>query len=173
MLQLATEGGPAAAETNAQARLYPVPNGRAPLTQPLPARRLVIPSIELDSKVIPIGTTVDRTGQVVWETAAFAVGHHKGTAGPGQVGNMVLSGHISSPAEGQVFHRLPEVQVGDGFIVGTDDKQFLYRVTETKTVLPQEVSVLAATPTPTATLITCVPDHVYSHRLVVSAELVG
>jgi sortase (surface protein transpeptidase) len=32
--------------------------------------------------------------------------------------------------------------------------------------------VLEQTPDPTATLITCVPDGIYSHRLVVTARLV-
>src|SRR5438876_585171 len=106
------------------------------------------------------------------ETAPFAVGQHKGLAGPGQNGNMVLSGHISSPNEGAVFHHLPDLKVGEGVIVGTEERQYLYRVVDVKTVTPDEVSVLDQTPDPTVTLITCVPDGIYSHRLVVTARLV-
>ena len=85
---------------------------------------------------------------------------------------MVLSGHISSPNEGAVFHGLPEMEVGQGVIIATDERQYLYRVTEVKTVTPDQVQVLDQTPDPTATLITCVPDGIYSHRLVVTARLV-
>jgi LPXTG-site transpeptidase (sortase) family protein len=157
--------------TDAEMHVVPVPT-KPPIAAALPARRIIIPTLGLDSKVIQLGTKLDRRGQVAWETAPFAVGQHRGLAGPGQNGNMVLSGHISSPSEGAVFHGLPEVQVGQGVIVATDERQYLYRVTDVKTVTPEEVSVLDQTPTPTATLITCVPDGVYSHRLVVTARLV-
>jgi LPXTG-site transpeptidase (sortase) family protein len=158
--------------TDAEMHVVPVPNGKPPIAAALPARRLVIPTIGLDSKVIQLGTKLDRKGQIAWETAPFAIGQHKGLAGPGQNGNMVLSGHISSPNEGAVFHHLPDLKVGEGVVVATDERQYLYRVTEVKTVTPDEVSVLDQTPDPTATLITCVPDGIYSHRLVVTARLV-
>ncbi len=128
-------------------------------TQPVAEATLV--AAEPTPMLLPVPTT-----------APFAVGQHKGLAGPGQNGNMVLSGHISSPAEGAVFHSLPELKVGEGVIVGTDERQYLYRVTDVKTVTPDQVSVLDQTPDPTVTLITCVPDGIYSHRLVVTARLV-
>jgi LPXTG-site transpeptidase (sortase) family protein len=152
--------------------VLPVLSGKPPIAAALPARRVVIPTLGLDSKVIQLGTRLDRHGQLAWETAPFAVGQHKGLAGPGQNGNMVLSGHISSPNEGAVFHHLPDLKVGEGIIVGTEERQYLYRVVDTRTVTPDEVSVLDQTPDPTVTLITCVPDGIYSHRLVVTARLV-
>jgi LPXTG-site transpeptidase (sortase) family protein len=161
-----------AGSTDAEMHVVPVLSGKPPMAYTLPARRVVIPTIGVDSKVIQLGTKLDRKGQIAWETAPFAVGQHKGMAGPGQNGNMVLSGHISSPAEGGVFHLLPELKVGEGVIVGTEERQYLYRVTEVNVVTPDQVSVLDQTPDPTVTLITCVPDGIYSHRLVVSARLV-
>jgi sortase A len=166
-LPLAVAGG-----TDAEMHVVPVPSGKPPIAAALPARRIVIPTIGLDSKVIQLGTRLDRNGQIAWETAPFAVGQHKGMAGPGQNGNMILSGHISSPSEGAVFHSLPELQVGQGVVIATEERQYLYRVTDVKTVTPDQVSVLDQTPDPTATLITCVPDGIYSHRLVVTARLV-
>jgi LPXTG-site transpeptidase (sortase) family protein len=161
-----------AGSTDAQMHVLPVLNGKPPISPTLPARRVVIPTIGLDSKIIQLGTKLDRKGQLAWETAPFAVGQHKGLAGPGQNGNMILSGHISSPSEGNIFHSLPELKVGQGVIVATEERQYLYRVTDVKTVTPDKVEVLDQTPEPTATLITCVPDGIYSHRLVVTARLV-
>jgi LPXTG-site transpeptidase (sortase) family protein len=161
-----------AGSTDAEMHVLPVLSGKPPIAAALPARRIVIPTLGLDSKVIQLGTKLDRRGQLAWETAPFAVGQHKGLAGPGQNGNMVLSGHISSPNEGAVFHHLPDLKVGEGVIVGTEERQYLYRVVDVKTVTPDEVSVLDQTPDPTVTLITCVPDGIYSHRLVVTARLV-
>jgi len=152
--------------------VMPVLPGKPPIAAALPARRVVIPTIGLDTKVIQLGTTLDRKGQIAWETAPFADGQHKGLAGPGQNGNMVLSGHISSPNEGAVFHHLPDLKPGEGVIVSTEERQYLYRVVEVQTVTPDQVSVLDPTPDPTLTLITCVPDKIYSHRLVVTARLV-
>ena len=161
-----------AGSTEAEMHVLPVPSGKPPIAAALPARRVVIPTIGVDSKIIQLGTKLDRRGQIAWETAPFAVGQHKGLAGPGQNGNMVLSGHVSSPNEGGIFHHLPELKVGEGVIVSTDERQYLYRVVDVKTVTPDQVSVLDQTPDPTATLITCVPDGIYSHRLVVTARLV-
>ncbi len=41
-----------------------------------------------------------------------------------------------------------------------------------KVVTPDQISVLDQTSDATATLITCVPDGIYSHRLVITAHLV-
>ena len=70
----------------------------------------------------------------------------------------------------QICDAAGAVKVGDGIIVATADQQFIYRVAETQTVVPQAVEVLDSTDSYTLTLITCVPDGVYSHRLVVRAE---
>jgi LPXTG-site transpeptidase (sortase) family protein len=158
--------------SEAEMHVIPLVSGKLRISPALPARRVVIPTIGVDSKVILLGTKLDRNGHIAWETAPFAVGQHKGLAGPGENGNMVLSGHISSPAEGAVFHKLPQLKVDEGVIVTTEERQYLYRVTDVKTVTPDQVSVLDQTPDPTLTVITCVPDGIYSHRLVVTARLV-
>ena len=134
--------------------------------------RLQIPSIDLDTKVVPVGTRTDDRGQILWETAAFAAGHHKGSGLPGEAGNVVISGHISSPREGAVFNKLTQVEEGDGIVVSTADRQYLYIVVETKVVTPDAVDVLDPTDQSMVTMITCVPDGVYSHRLIVRAEAV-
>lgn len=163
--------GPALSAEEAMARVIPV---SGPLVQAGPRKpppvRIVIPSIGLDSKIVPVGIRTDAAGRLVWETAAFAVGHHRGTANPGEPGKVVLSGHISSPREGNVFHRLPELQVGAAVILYTVETAYLYRVVEREVVLPTEVRVLAPTGREQAVLITCVPDGIYSHRLVVTAD---
>lgn len=150
--------------------LAPRPSSLAART--LPPQRLVIPSIALDARIIPIGIRRDKDGNPVWETAPFAVGHHVGSANPGEPGNVVLSGHISSPREGAVFQQLPRVKPGDGLVVATSQQQFLYRVRDVSIVAPDAVELLDATPIPVVTLITCYPDGVYSQRLIVRAEAV-
>ncbi len=153
--------------------MVPVPQYQNLLPNTAPdAQWITIPSIGVDSKTVELGTKLDNNGVLVWETPNHAVGHHKGTANPGEAGNVVMSGHISSPVrgEGNVFHRLPEIAVGDEVVVITPLGRFHYEVIQKKVVLPDEISVMDPTPEPVLTLITCVPDLVYSHRLIVTAK---
>lgn len=172
-LPIPVVSGPAAALA-AQSQVIPPLHLRSrPYTNRLQVPdHLAIPSIGVDTKVVPVGTKTDDKGHTLWETAAFAVGHHKGSGLPGESGNVVLSGHISSPREGSVFSKLPQVKAGDGIIVSTAERQFLYVVVDTKVVTPDAVEVLDPTDQSMVTMITCVPDGVYSHRLVVKAEAV-
>ncbi|HLH25581.1 MAG TPA: sortase [Chloroflexota bacterium] len=167
---IAVAGGEAAAQSAVLPPLPPREGGF--VTRTLPPSRLIIPAIDLDSKVVPLGTTRDRAGKLVWETVPFAVGHHQGTANPGEPGNVVLSGHISSPHEGAIFKHLPEVKAGDAIIVATAQQQFLYRVRDTRVVTPAAVEVIQPTAEAILTLLTCVPDGIYTHRLVVRADAI-
>jgi sortase A len=159
---------------DAQAHVIPPlpPRSGAFTTRTLPAEKLTIPSIDLDARVIPLGTHYDRAGALAWETAPFAVGQHRGSANPGEPGNVVLSGHISSPSEGAVFNRLPQVKPGDSIVVATAQTRFLYRVWDVRVVAPTAVEFIEATDSSMATLITCYPDRIYSHRLIVRAQAV-
>lgn len=135
-----------------------------------PAVRISIPSIDVDAPVVELGTIRNEKGELVWETAKHAVGHHMGTAHPGERGNVVMSGHISSPVrgEGNVFSRLPELKVGETVVVQTAGETYRYRISDRRVVDPSEISVMNPTAAPILTLITCFPDWIYSHRLVVT-----
>lgn len=172
-LPIPVRSGPVAA-VSAQAQILPALQMRSrPYTNRLQApERLMIPNIDLDAKVVPVATKTDDKGNILWETAPFAVGHHKGSGMPGENGNVVLSGHISSPREGAIFHNLPKVEPGMGVILGTPDRQYLYTVVDTRVVTPDTVEVLDPSDKAIITMLTCVPDGIYSHRLVVRAEAV-
>lgn len=140
--------------------------------------KLRIQSIGLmDARVVEVGTRVEN-GQLVWVTADHAVGHHVGTALPGQAGNLVLSGHISSPVrgEGSIFKNLPNLKdkLGSRVSVQTaDGGWYHYEIKGTDVVLPADIWVLGPTPAPVVTLLTCVPDGVYTYRFVARGEFVG
>lgn len=134
--------------------------------------RVLIPGIDLDAKIIPIGVRVDEDGQLVWEAAPFAVGHHQESGLPGEPGNVVPSVHISSAREGAIFNRPPDVDLGDGIVVASAERQMPYRIVETRVVAPSAVEYIEPTEQAVATLVTCVPDGVYTERLIVRAELV-
>lgn len=145
-----------------------------PTQVPLPPRRITIPSIGVDARVVPIDTKWE-DGILVWDTADHAVGYHEGLGIPGVPGNTVLSGHISSPLKGQghVFRHLPEIKLGAEIILYTNSMVFRYQVVQTKVVTPDHSEVMDPTEDETLTLITCVPDWVYTHRLIVTAKVVS
>src|SRR5262249_55563106 len=146
LLQAPIPGVPVGAVQAQSQVMPPLPLRTRPYSNLLqPPDRLQIPSIGLDSKVVPIGTKLDPRGFVAWETAAFAVGYHRGSALLGENGNVVLSGHISSPHEGNIFNKLPKVASGDGIVVSTPDRQYLYVVADIQTVTPDHVEVLDPT----------------------------
>lgn len=140
--------------------------------------KLTIAAIGLkEARVVEVGTRIEK-GQLVWETADHAVGHHTGTAVPGRDGNCVLSGHISSPVkgEGNIFRSLPNLadNIGSTASVQTlDGSWYHYKIVGTDVVTPSDTAVLNPTPKPMLTLLTCVPDGVYTYRFVALGEYMG
>jgi sortase A len=85
-------------------------------------------------------------------TLRRAVGHVPQTALPGESGNAALAAHRDT-----FFRPLKDVRKGDRITVKTLDGVHEYRVTETRVVTPDDVSVLAPTMNRTLTLVTCYP----------------
>jgi len=137
-----------------------------------PPVRVVIPRIDLDSPIDQVGTEW-KEAVYQWVVPDYNVGHPSEGTHPGQVGNSVMWGHLSTPVErkGSVFRRLPEVDPGDDVVVDTSRFRYLYRVSQVKVVTPEQVNVMETSPDPVLTLITCVPEWVYTYRLVVTAQL--
>jgi sortase A len=104
-------------------------------------------------------------------------GHYPGTAQPGAVGNMVISGHRTT--YGAPFNRVDELSTGDAVVLETRDTWFTYRVTSEQIVAPTAVEVTYAVPgqrgaVPTKrllTLTTCNPKYSAKTRLIVHALL--
>ena len=132
---------------------------------------LLIPALGSDySKVV-----VEGVGR---EDLKRGPGHYPGTAMPGEVGNLVISGHRTT--YGAPFSRLDELQAGDPVVVETRDSWFVYAVTTHQIVRPDQVEVTFAVPgdeaaTPTRavlTMITCNPRYSARQRLVVHGDLI-
>ena len=144
-----------------------------------PATRLIIPSIEVDSRIDELAI-LDLGGSRAYETPANTVGHIPETANAGEAGSAWLFGHTESPilGEGSVFLNLSKIpgklQKGEDVFVVTSngERQYLYRITSSR-VVPQEEMVLYDTGKATLHLVSCVPRLVYDHRLIISGELIG
>ncbi|MBW3638926.1 MAG: class E sortase [Actinobacteria bacterium] len=105
-------------------------------------------------------------------------GHIPDTALPGEIGNVVLSGHRTT--YGAPFNRFDELQPGDAVVLETRDMWFTYEVTDSQIVAPTAVEVTFPVPgdadaTPTKrllTMTTCNPEYSARERLIISAEMV-
>jgi LPXTG-site transpeptidase (sortase) family protein len=109
-----------------------------------------------------------------WAVPAYRVGHAQYTAGAGDVGNIVLIGHVSSLDAGSVFHDLHLIQMGDTILVDSRVASYKYVAAYSKIVSRSDVSVASWTPNRSLTLITCAGPWVpalddYASRLVVRA----
>jgi sortase A len=136
-----------------------------PIPTPAPGTlmpdRLVIPAIQLDARVEEVSIE-----NGAWQVAQYAAGYHRGTARPGTVGNTVISGHKGM--FGAVFYRLDDLKMGDEIFVYAGPRLYRYTVAEKKNVWPYQVEVMAQTPDPILTLITCTAFD--TQRLVVVAR---
>jgi sortase A len=104
-------------------------------------------------------------------TLKIAVGHLPDTPLPWDDGNSALAGHRDG-----LFRPLEKVRVGDELKISTARGDLRYRVTETKIVDPDDLSVLDAGHRPMLTLITCYPFHYIGpapRRFIVHAEAIG
>ena len=96
----------------------------------------------------------------------YTVGHYPSTANPGEKGNCVLLGHRNY-VYGHYFRRLNELEAGDQVIIRRGNDSFVYTVTESFVVEPEDVWVLDPTKDSVLTMITCTPVPTYTHRLIV------
>jgi len=123
--------------------------------------RLIIPRIHLDDAVVR-GTD--------YEDLLVAPGLLEGSPLPGgRGGNTVIAGHRDT-----FFRHVADLRRGDRIEVRTGGRQYDYQVTARQIVKPTQISVLASTPQPRLTLVTCYPTYWIGpapERLVVQAAL--
>ncbi len=134
-----------------------------PLPTPGPeqARIIEIPTIGVNAPIV--------AGVYDWEQLKRGVGHHTGSALPGQEGNMVLAAH--NDIYGEIFRDLDQLSPGDEFTISTGARSYTYVVTKIDIVEPTDVDVMQATDYASATLISCYPYRINTQRIVVFADL--
>jgi sortase (surface protein transpeptidase) len=146
-----------------------------------PPQRLVIPSIGVDAAVESVGLEADggmgaprSPGNVAWYNLGVA---------PGRQGNAVMAGHLDDrQGKPAVFWSLDKLQIGQEIlVVDGQGSTFKYQVSEVasyRTGTTPIPYVFGATGATRLNLITCTGTwnrdvRLYSHRLVVFADLVG
>jgi sortase A len=103
------------------------------------------------------------------------VAHMKGTAKPGEDGNIVIFGHSSKNEKyhgdyGEIFAGLNNLETGDEIkIVDSEGNEINYKVESKDIVLPSDISVLDQNNRNRLTLLTCWPIGSNEKRLVIIA----
>ncbi len=155
----------------------PTPKSRPPTSPPT---RIVAPSIGLDAEVVEVGwQSVERDGKKVsvWQVADYAAGWHKGSAYPGNAGNIVISGHHN--IKGEVFRYIVDLKVGDEIYVYAGNSVYTYFVERNFIIPDKHVSMeerrenakwISPTNDERLTLVTCWPYTTNTHRVVVVAR---
>lgn len=154
------EGAVPDVPTHLQQWVQPAPPQPVPTPSAAYPSRIVIPSLDVDAPIV---------GGVTWEDLKKGVGHLPGSANPGERGNMYLAAH--NDIFGEIFRYLDKIELGDEFTVYSGDEVHRYVVTSKRVIEPTDVSVMYPTTEPIATLQTCYPYLVDTHRLVVVGEL--
>lgn len=144
-------------------------------------QRIVVPAIDLDAPVEPIGVApIQSGGETYYQWLVpndFIAGWHDNSALLGQPGNTVLNGHHN--VYGEVFRDIIDLEVGDEVILYDAEQAYKYRVTDKEILLergqPLDVRLenaqwIAPTDDERITLVTCWPYTDNSHRLVVVAK---
>ena len=97
------------------------------------------------------------------------VGHFWGTSLPvgGESTHTVLTGHRGLPTK-TLFTNIDKLKEGDIFYIKVLDETLAYEIDQIKTVLPEETKGLSIEPGKDyATLVTCTPYAINTHRLLV------
>lgn len=142
-----------------------------------PEPRLLIPKLNIDVPVafnIPLDQVDNAMNSGI---AQFAI--PGANAMPGQIGNLVLSGHSAGDIYSDnpykfIFSGLERLENGDLIYINYNSVRYTYQMTGREVVEPTDVqSLIYPTDKPILTLITCTPLGTSRYRLLISAEQIS
>lgn len=143
---------------------------------PLPATRLSIPAIGLNTSVVESYPVEQADGSLIWDAPSYAAGHYESSGNPGSGRNIVFNGHNNMA--GEVFRDLNKLEPGDEVVLLTNAGEFHYQVQE-KVIIPyvgheaeanlQIGAMSAPQSSEMVTLISCWPYSTFTSRIVVVA----
>lgn len=142
-----------------------------------PDPRLIIPKLNIDVPVA-FGISVSEVDAAMLRgIAQFSI--PGANALPGQIGNLVLSGHSAGDIYSNnqykfIFSGLERLEVGDLIYVNYESVRYTYQMTKREVVEPTDVAALIyETDKPILTLITCTPLGTSRYRLLITAEQIS
>jgi len=149
-----------------------------------PGDRVVIPKLVVSAPLVGVGTDALEGGEwseledSIQEELKNGLVHYPGTAEPGDVGNVFITGHSSNypwikSEFNDVFALLEQLEVGDEYYVYYKQKKYTYIIRNKFEVNPDNIDVLMQPhDKKMSTLMTCTPVGTALRRLILQAELV-
>ena len=138
---------------------------------------VIIPKIDINVPVVENVTTVNKKEYM--DALKNGAAHAKGTALPGEAGNMFVFAHSSINfwqlgKYATAFNLLHNLEDGDTVTFYYNDNPYIYRVFEKKVINGWDTSpYVDEYDEPIVTLVTCTPPGSTINRLVVKAKLVN
>lgn len=134
--------------------------------------QILIPTLSIKAPIIYTESTDN--AKIAFDLRSGVV-HYGSTAMPGQKGNVVIFGHSSglawAPGDYKfIFTNLEKIKVNQQIVIDYLGVRYLYEVTDTKTVIPTDLSVLKSNGKAELSLITCTPVGTSKNRFVVQAK---
>lgn len=74
----------------------------------------------------------------------IGIGHYEGTGMPGELGNFATAAHRTT--YGKPYNKVHELKEQDALVVRTEDTWYVYKVTESEIVLPENIEVISPVP---------------------------
>ncbi|WP_166786800.1 class F sortase [Jeotgalibacillus salarius] len=142
--------------------------------------RIQIPSLDIDTGVIPVGLLENGEMEVPEETDV--TGWYNRGVQPGETGNSVIAGHVDSKEGPAIFFYLKDIEPGEEIIVTDENGVELTFEVKTKESYPTDESPIEKIFGPSdkrnLNIITCTgtfdrDQHLYPDRLVIYTELVS
>lgn len=132
---------------------------------------LYIPSLNINAPIV-WGISADG----ILDNLKNGVVQFGGSSTPDGSGNIFITGHSSyywwiKSDYKHIFALLPNIKEGNQIIITYKGEPYIYKVIETKTVKPSEISVIDSRGIREVTLMTCVPVGTNISRFIVKAEL--
>ena len=168
----------------------PVPDEASPPSDYLQSYRVAadlprvlrIPGLNVEARVMRVGVKLNN--ELIAPASIYDAGWYESSSRPGDVGAVLIDGHVAGPTMPGVFAKLANLRPGDTLSVETGaGRAYTYKVIKLQSYTADRVDMAAAlapvTPAkPGLNLITCAgqPDartHLYDRRLVVFTEQVN
>ncbi len=142
--------------------------------------RLIIPKINVDVPVVYGLQSLDNNAsQKLLENGVIHYPIPGANSVPGQTGNSVFLGHSSNDVLAPGNYKfalvlLERMKPGDLFYIHYQSKRYIYRITSTEVINPNEVEkLILPNDKPVATLVTCVPIGTSKQRLIVFGDQIS
>ena len=135
---------------------------------------ILIPKISANAKVIPDVNWQD--SKEYQKALTKGVAHAKGTAKPGESGNIFIFAHsgvdfYEAARYNAVFYLLNKLEKGDEIYLIRDSQKFTYSVTDKQMASGEQIEYLSGdSQKKTVTLMTCWPPGTTWKRLIIIAE---